>query len=70
MDNIEIFRNAEFGEIRTITIDGDPWLVGKDVADILGYTNAPKAIRDHVDNEDKLTERIVISGQNRKSNTY
>ena len=66
MNNIEIFRNAEFGEIRTITIDGDPWLVGKDVADILGYTNAPKAMRDHVDNEDKLTERIVISGQNRK----
>lgn len=40
--------------------------VGKDVADILGYTNTPKAIRDHVDDEDKLTERIVLSGQNRE----
>lgn len=40
--------------------------VGKDVADILRYTNTPKAIRDHVDDEDKLTERIVLSGQNRE----
>lgn len=65
MNNIEVFRNAEFGEIRTIVIDGEPWLIGKDVANVLGYTNTPKAIRDHVDDEDKLTERIVISGQNR-----
>lgn len=40
--------------------------VGKDVADILGYTNTSKAIRDHIDDEDKLTERIVLSGQNRE----
>lgn len=46
-------------------IDGQPWFVGKDVADTLKYTNTQKAIRDHVDDDDKLTERIVLSGQNR-----
>ena len=49
-----------------VEIDSEPWFVGKDVADILGYTNTAKAIRDHVDDEDKLTERIVLSGQNRE----
>ena len=65
-NNLQIFNNEEFGSIRTLEIDGEPWFVGKDVADILGYTNTPKAIRDHVDDEDKLTERIVLSGQNRE----
>lgn len=64
---IKIFENEEFGQIRIIEKDGEPWLVGKDVAEILGYTNTPKAIRDHIDDEDKLTERIVLSGQNRKA---
>lgn len=53
-------------EIRAIQIDGEPWFVGKDVAEILGYTNPQKALRDHVDEEDKLTERIVQSGQRRE----
>ena len=53
--------------MRTMMIDGEPWFVGKDVADILEYQNSPKAIRDHVDEEDKLTERIVMSGQNREA---
>ena len=69
MNQLEIFKNREFGEIRTVTVDGEPWFVmfvGKDVAGILGYTNTPKAVRDHVDEEDKLTERIVLSGQNRE----
>lgn len=64
---IKIFENEEFGQIRIIEKDGEPWLVGKDVAEILGYTNTPKAIRDHIDDEDKLTERIVLSGQNREA---
>ena len=63
---IQIFANDQFGEVRTLTKNGEPWFVGKDVADILGYTNTAKAIRDHVDDEDKLTERIVLSGQNRE----
>lgn len=67
MENkIKIFSNEDFGEVRTLTIDNKPYFVGKDVAEILGYANAPKAIRDHVDDEDKLTERIVLSGQNRE----
>ena len=66
MNELQIFKNEEFGEVRTVTIDGDPWFVGKDVADIIGYANTPKAIRDHVDDEDKLNERIVLSGQNRE----
>lgn len=65
--NIQIFTNPEFGEMRTMTIDGMPWFVGKDVAEVLGYSNSPKAIKDHVDDEDKLTERIVMSGQYREA---
>ncbi len=63
---ITLFENPDFGQVRTLMIDEEPWFVGKDVASILGYTNTAKAIRDHVDNEDKLTERIVLSGQNRE----
>ena len=48
-----LFNNEEFGEIRTLLIEGEPWFVGKDVAIALGYANPLKAIRDHVDNEDK-----------------
>lgn len=65
MNDLTIFNNNEFGEIRTLSIDGEPWFVGKEIADILGYSNPQKALRDHVDDEDKLTERIVLSGQNR-----
>ena len=54
--------SAEFGKIRIVLIDGEPWLVGKDVATALGYTNPRKAIRDHVDDEDKQGERIVPHG--------
>lgn len=64
-DNLQTW-NYESSEIRTIEKDGEPWFVGKDVADILEYTNTAKAVRDHVDDEDKLTERIVLSGQNRE----
>lgn len=63
---LQVFNSAEFGSVRTVTVNGEIMFVGKDVADILGYTNTPKAIRDHVDEEDKLTERIVLSGQNRE----
>lgn len=62
---LQIF-NFENQQVRTIEIENEPYFVGKDVAEILGYTNTPKAIRDHVDEEDKLTERIVLSGQNRE----
>jgi prophage antirepressor-like protein len=63
----QIFKNAEFGQIRTCTVDGETYFVGKDVASALGYTNPQKAIRDHIDEEDKLGERIVQSGQARET---
>lgn len=54
MNQLEIFKNREFGEIRTVAIDGEPWFVGKDIAEVLGYSNSRKAILDHVDDEDKM----------------
>jgi anti-repressor protein len=57
------FTNKEFGTIRTITIDNEPWFVGKDVAESLGYSNPQKAIRDHVDEEDKtVNETFTVNG--------
>lgn len=53
MTDLQIFKNPEFGEIRTIEKDGEPWFVGKDVAAALGYERPTKAILDHVDDEDK-----------------
>ena len=53
MNNLQIFNNPEFGEIRTIQRDGEPWFVGKDVAIALGYEKPRNAIAAHVDGEDK-----------------
>lgn len=55
MNNLLTFRNPEFGEIRTVEIDGEPWLVGKDVAQALGYANPRDALEKHVDKEDRNT---------------
>ena len=63
---MQIFKSEEFGEVRTCQVDNQIMFVGSDVAKALGYTNTQKAIRDHVDDEDKLTERFVLSGQKRK----
>ena len=53
MNEIKIFENTEFGSVRTIAIDGEPYFVGKDVAVILGYSNPRDALAKHVDDEDK-----------------
>ena len=53
MSQLQIFNSEEFGEIRTVTIDNEPWFVGKDVATALGYSNSRKAIIDHVHEDDK-----------------
>ena len=53
MNELKIFENPEFGAVRTVEVDGEPWLVGKDVAEALGYQNTKKALADHVDPEDK-----------------
>lgn len=66
MNELQIFNNPEFGEVRTIVKNDEVWFIAKDVAETLGYSNTQKAIRDHVDEDDKLTERIVLSGQNRE----
>ena len=63
MSELQIFNNAEFGSIRTLMINDEPYFVGKDVAEILGYTNPQKAIRDHIDEEDKtLNESFTVNG--------
>lgn len=54
MNELKIFENAEFGSIRTVEVDGDPYFVGKDVAEVLGYSNTRDALAKRVDNEDKL----------------
>lgn len=62
MNKIDIFRNEEFGEIRTVIIDGEPWFVGKDVATALGYKDVTHTILDHVDIEDRVNSKT--QGQN------
>ena len=59
MKKLQIFNSEEFGEIRTVTIDNEPWFVGKDVAEALGYSNTRDALATHVSEEDKNT--VVIS---------
>ena len=66
MEQLKIFENEEFGQGRTINIDGEPWFVGKDVAKILGYKDTSDAMRRHVDDEDKLTRCFTDSGQKRE----
>ena len=65
MDELQIFTSEEFGEIRTVTVNGAPWFVGKDVARILGYQNGSRDINAHVDEEDKLKYQISTAGQMR-----
>ena len=65
MNELMIFNNPEFGAVRTVEIDGEPWLVGKDVAMALGYSDTDQALRKHVDDEDKLTRQFNGSGQSR-----
>ena len=64
-NNLEIFTNPEFGNIRIIEKNGEPWFIGKDVAEALGYEASRNAITKHVDDEDKLTHQLSASGQNR-----
>lgn len=61
MDGIKVFKNKEFGTVRTIVKDGEPWFVGKDVAAILGYKKPTNAIAQHVDEDDALKQGITDS---------
>lgn len=58
MNDIQIFNNEQFGQVRVIAKDGEPWFVGKDVAGVLGYSDTNKAISMHVDIEDKLNDKM------------
>ncbi|WP_317303974.1 phage antirepressor [Allisonella histaminiformans] len=60
--DVQIFKNEELGAIRTVLIDNEPWFVGKDVAEILGYQRTADAIRTHVDSEDKGVGEIQTPG--------
>lgn len=62
MNTIQIFNNKEFGDLRIVLRDNEPWMIGKDVAEALGYTNPRKAIADHVDEEDKGVTKCDTPG--------
>ena len=66
MNELQIFNNEEFGSIRTLMIDDEPWFVGKDIAKALGYRDTADALRRHVDGDDKLTRCFTDSGQRRE----
>lgn len=64
MNEVQLF-NFENHEVRSLLLNNEPWFVGKDVADVLGYADTNQAIRKHVDNEDRLTRRFDGTGQSR-----
>lgn len=66
MNKVKIFNSEEFGDVRTVTINGDPWFVRKDVAAALGFTNPRDAISTHVFDEDKGVESIDTLGGKQK----
>ena len=65
--SIQVFNNTEFGEIRSMTINGEPWFVGKDIAAALGYKESAKAIREHIDDEDKGVSVLDTPGGKQKT---
>ena len=69
MNDIQIFNNLEFGQVRAVAINDEPWFIGKDVAMTLGYAKPENAIASHVDAEDKTSTLIQGSGSNYKSKT-
>ena len=67
MNDLMIFENAEFGKVRTVTIDNEPYFVGKDVVDILGYRNGSRDINRHVDEEDRRKAMIFDGNQGKET---
>lgn len=67
MNELQIFENPEFGAVRTVELNGEPWLVGKDVADDLGYQNGSRDINRHVDEEDRKKMMIFDGNQNKET---
>ena len=60
-NEVQVFQNEEFGEVRTTEVNGEIWFVAKDVAGALGYVNQNEAVQDHVDIEDKLNSKTLPS---------
>ncbi len=69
MSDLQVFKNSDFGEIRTVLIGDEPYFVGKDVAEILGYADPSSAVSKNVDDEDKTTLLLEQAGSNYKSKT-
>ena len=65
-NQVTVFQNEAFGQVRVITKDGEPWFVGKEVAEVLGYTDTAQAIRKHIKANHKLTRQFDWSGQRRE----
>ena len=64
MNKLQVFKNQEFGSVRTLVVNDEPWFVGKDIAESLGYTATEKAIRTHIDGDDKgVTEMDTPGGK-------
>ena len=61
MNDLQIFNHPDFGEVRTVTINDEPWFVGKDVALVLGYAKTENALAAHVDGDDTLKQGIADS---------
>lgn len=67
MNELNVFNNREFGDVRVVTIDNEPWFVGKDVADILAYQNGSRDINRHVDDDDRCKEMIFDGKQEKET---
>ena len=67
MNELKVFNSEEFGDIRTMKISGQPWFVGKDVADILGYQNGSRDINRHVDEEDRTKVMLFDGNQDKET---
>ena len=65
MENIQVFNNSEFGDIRTIQLNNETYFVGRDVANALGYSDSFGALKKHVMSDDKLVCQIDSAGQKR-----
>ena len=68
-NELKIFENEEFGKVRTLLKDGEPYFVGKDVADILGYKDTVNALKSHVDEEDKTGWQITTPSRGTQTAT-
>ena len=64
MNEIQVFNNPEFGDIRTVMIEDEPWWVGRDTTEALGFSNSSKALKDHVDDEDKKPNNAFVGWGN------